>query len=198
MRRLLGIATAGLLVASAAQAQTVIVQAKCAGSGVYTEVGTWVDSSAESNLANPCGQGSRSSRTPGDYAEFTPTVPVAGMYSVSVCWGVFQQAGGTNKGANSENVAYTITDSYGNSNAVLNQRGQNGCPNTNADIWQPLGTAYFTPAGGGSIRITNTANGQCHNGSSKRYVNVDAVRLAYEGPTPVNPVSWGTIKVRHR
>ncbi len=203
MLRILAAAAIALLLipaAGPARAADKVIHARCAAPGEYLEVGAWENSSASANVPGgpACASGSRYTSEPGAYAEFSPHVDAPGDYMVYVGWGAFDHVGQTNKGPNADHVTFSIIDVNGARSTVLDERGQSGCSNRNSDQWIALGVGTFTPAGDGKVRITNTADGQCFNGKTKRFVNVDAVQLVALSVVPVEPASWGLLKARYR
>ena len=190
------VALMGFALAPPVSASEVILRAQCPPPGEYVESGTWIDSAAEAVVMGgpTCKPGSRSTIQAGAYAQFAPKVPQTGRYAVYVMWG---ETSSTNNGANAENVTFTITDGDGSRSVVVNQRGKTNCPSPNLNTWIAIGEGVFTTTGSATIRLTNTADGQCYNGASKRYANLDAVRLLSLAPVPTTPTSWGLIKSRY-
>ena len=186
--------------ATSSSASDLILRARCADPADYTESGTWIDSDASAMISGGpgCTVGSRSTTQSGAYAEFSPHTNEPGEYMVYVCWGAFNKTAGTNKGPNADNVTFSITDENGSRSVVLNQRGEHGCSNHNEDQWIQLGIGTFKPDGSATVRMTNTATGQCHNGANKRYANMDAVELVFLTPLPTEPTSWSLLKQLYR
>jgi hypothetical protein len=177
----------------------IVLESRCAAAGSYVESGTWTTSTSKSSAPGcACAAGSKATQTVNGYAEFIPTIATAGNYTVYVSWGTFTPGGASNKGANAENVTFTIYDINGAHPIVLNQRGHSGCSPHNENTWLAIGTGDFTTGTSGKLRITNTATGQCNNGPSKRYVNADAAKFVYNAPVPVVPKTFGTVKALYR
>jgi RHS repeat-associated protein len=90
---------------------------------------------------------------PPNSATWTPSVPAAGSYEVYAWW--------TANPNRATNATYTVAYSGGTAAVMVNQQ-------TNGGAWNLLGTFDFAPGTGGSVSLTDQANG---------YVTADAIRL---------------------
>lgn len=117
---LAGFLLAGLIIApSIASATEVVVESRCASGAAYLEGGTgWGNSAAKSNRT-PCSTGSRSSKNSGAFADFIPTITIAGLYDVNLTWGT---ATSNNNGPNAENVQVSVVHRDGTLVTTVNMR----------------------------------------------------------------------------
>jgi hypothetical protein len=186
-------ATLLLLPTAETRAETIVVESRCASGGTYTEGGTgWGNSTSKSSLT-PCAAGSRSTRSAGAWADFTPTITTEGHFDVFLTWGMMDNM---NNGPNAENVQVTITADDGTQTFFVNMRAHTGCAPNNANQLVYIGRGYFKPSMGNKVRIANTATSQCNNGAMRRYMSADAAVFESVAPLPTEETTWGSLKTR--
>lgn len=198
MKHRAGLFSTAILVSIAASqvfaVSPIVVESKCSAGANYVEGGTgWGNTNSKSNKT-PCGNGARSSKNAGAYADFIPTIVTEGRYDIFMTWG---STTSSNNGPNADNVQVSIVDRDGTVNSFVNMRGHSSCT-INSDELIYVGNGYFKPNQGHKIRVANSATGQCYNGSNKRFVSADAVILEFQAPVPVELKSWGSIKAMYR
>jgi hypothetical protein len=188
------------LFASQVPATEIIVNAG-AGGPSYQEHGNWDESSAKTSLTTCSPNVSRVTEENGAYAHFIPTIPESWIYyDVYIAWGDWTDGpGGT--GPNAKDVTFNI-HGITDTTVVLEQKGSK-CGVKNGDQWIYLCRMEFDAGTSGYVEVKNTSTDKCYKGCAgskcaKQFVNADAVKLVYVGPTPAGSSNWGTIKAMYR
>jgi hypothetical protein len=153
------------------------------GPPVLQEVGTWLNSTAKSQVHELSGTGSRfveyelpNSGT--DHAIVTPDFPVTGRYEVYVSWGL---------GANCYDARYTIRHADGEDVRLVDQIPL-GTAGENAHTWVSLGEYAFNAGSNpatGSVEVSEeTVSGRPSAVWNQR-VYFDALKLVLREKDPI-------------
>ncbi len=155
------------------------------GPPILQEVGTWLNSTAKSQVHELSGTGSRfieyTLPNPGtDHVVVTPDFPVTGRYEVFVTWG---------QGANCYDAGYTVRHAEGEESLLLDQIPR-GTPGENAHTWVSLGEYPFNAghnSATGSVELNEaTVSGRPSTSWNQR-VYFDALKLELREQDPLVP-----------
>lgn len=142
-----------------------ILDKQDADTGEVFTVGSWTFSTYSPGGYTYVGNGAYHDGNSGKGSKsvlFTPNIPEAGDYEVSVRW--------MSHSGRSSNVPIVVTHAGGTDIHYVNQKNPSG-------DWYPLSTYTFAAGAGGDVLIHN-------GGTQDGHVSVDAVRFHKAGATP--------------